>query len=291
MYTAVSNGETWMRCTSAEVQRGLQRRNAQWRQCRGGADDACSWEVAHVGGEKTGVRVAAVVSAAEKSEQGVPRRRNARGVRDCNTPYEADARGTDETWGGRHGRCSEGRRGGVVGRTTKNPLQKEPGTTEAAPRTGIAELDAVGGASAGEAGTGAGAGGGSGGCEGTGRDVRTKLRQRRGGTGRDGRGGADAGRSGEKAAAVAVAQKGRRRRAASSGGGRSRRRVMLMHSPLIRAVKSERELNVSWKQGILKGVGRKYTRGIGRAGKARGRRRGVGRGQCKGGMIRQGCAG
>jgi hypothetical protein len=71
MYTAVSNGETWMRCTRAEVQRGLQRRNAQWGRCRGGADDACSWEVAHVGGEKTGVRVAAVVGAAECS----PRRK------------------------------------------------------------------------------------------------------------------------------------------------------------------------------------------------------------------------
>ncbi|KAJ7832672.1 hypothetical protein B0H14DRAFT_2591942 [Mycena olivaceomarginata] len=71
--------------------------------------------------------------------------------------------------------------------------------------------DAGGGASAGKAGTGAGAGGGSGGCEGTGRDVRTELRQRRGGTGRDGCGGADVGRSGEEAAAAAVSQKGRRR--------------------------------------------------------------------------------
>ncbi|KAJ7835229.1 hypothetical protein B0H14DRAFT_2590373 [Mycena olivaceomarginata] len=35
--------------------------------------------------------------------------------------------------------------------------------------------------------------------------------------------------------------------------------------PLIRVVKSERELNVSWEQGILKGVERKYTKGIGRA--------------------------
>jgi hypothetical protein len=41
---------------------------------------------------------------------------------------------------------------------------------------------------------------------------------------------------------------------------------MPVHSPLIRAVKSEWELNVSWEQGILKRVGRKYTKGIGRAG-------------------------
>ncbi|KAJ7330813.1 hypothetical protein DFH08DRAFT_1021774 [Mycena albidolilacea] len=121
----------------ARVQRGLRQRDARWGRCRGGAGDACSWEVAHVGGDTMGKRGTVVGSAegarAVESRRtsevrvdtrravGVPWRRRARGrtravirrtrrMRGGSRTPQRSRRGADDAGG-----CSEGReRGGVV---------------------------------------------------------------------------------------------------------------------------------------------------------------------------------